>query len=217
MKRRDFSLAAASAGLAPFVASTAAHAQAAAFKAGTDYIALRKPAPVDAPAGKVEVVEFFSYNCPHCAEFEPQLEAWIKKLPPHVAFRRIPVAFVGNDVESKQRLYYTLEAMGKVDEFQNKIFQAIHKQRQPLFGDAAILDWATKQPGLDGQKFAEMYKSFTVSGKVKRATQLQNDYQVGGVPALGVAGRYYIDGELSRSMDRALQITDYLIGEARKG
>jgi len=216
MKRRDFSLAAASVGLAPFVASTAAHAQAS-FKAGTDYIALRKPAPVDAPAGKVEVVEFFSYNCPHCAEFEPQLEAWIKKLPPHVAFKRIPVAFVGNDVESKQRLYYTLEALGKVDEFQNKIFQLIHKQRQPLFGDAAILDWAGKQPGIDGAKFAEMYKSFTVSGKVKRATQLQNDYQVGGVPALGVAGRYYVDGETARSMDRALQITDFLIGEARKG
>jgi len=216
MKRRDFSLAAASVGLSPFVAGTVAHAQSA-FKAGTDYIQLRKPAPVDAPAGKVEVVEFFSYNCPHCAEFEPQLEAWIKKLPPTVAFRRIPVPFVGNDVEAKQRLYYTLEAMGKVDEFQNKIFVAIHKQRQPIMGDAAILEWAGKQPGIDGAKFAEMYKSFTISGKAKRATQLTNDYQVGGVPALGVAGRFYVDGELARSMDRALQITDYLIGEARKG
>ena len=215
MKRRDFSLAAATVGLAPFVASTAAQAQGA-FKAGTDYVALKKPAPVDAPAGKVEVLEFFSYNCPHCAQFEPTLEAWVKKLPAHVAFRRVPVPFVGNDVESKQRLYYTLEALGKVDEFQMPLFNAIHKQRQPIFGDAAVLDWAGKQPGLDGQKFAEMYKSFTVSGKVKRAAQLTNDYQVGGVPALGVAGRYYVDGELARSLDRALQITEYLIGEARK-
>lgn len=213
MKRRDFSLAAASVGIAPFVASTAAQAQGA-FKAGTDYVQLKKPAPVDAPAGKVEVLEFFSYNCPHCAEFEPRLEAWIKKLPANVAFRRVPVPFVGNDVESKQRLYYTLEALGKVDEFQNKIFTAIHKQRQPIMGDAAILDWASKQPGLE--KFAEMYKSFTVSGKIKRATQLTNDYQVGGVPALGVAGRYYVDGELARSLDRALQITEYLIGQAPK-
>lgn len=215
MKRRDFSLAAATAGIAPFIASTGAHAQGA-FKAGTDYIQLKKPAPVDAPAGKVEVVEFFSYNCPHCAEFEPRLEAWIKKLPPNVAFRRVPVPFVGNDVESKQRLYYTLEALGKVDEFQNKIFLAIHKDRQPIMGDAAILEWAGKQPGLDGQKFAEMYKSFSVSGKTKRATQLTNDYQVGGVPALGVAGRYYVDGELARSLDRALQITEYLVGQAPK-
>ena len=215
MKRRDFSLAAASVGIASFVGSTAAQAQGG-FKAGTDYVQLKKPAPVDAPAGKVEVVEFFSYNCPHCAEFEPRLEAWIKKLPANVAFRRVPVPFVGNDVESKQRLYYTLEALGKVDEFQNKIFTAIHKERQPIMGDAAILQWAGKQPGLDAQKFAEMYKSFTVSGKIKRATQLTNDYQVGGVPALGVAGRYYVDGELARSLDRALQITDYLIGQAPK-
>lgn len=215
MKRRDFSLAAATVGVAPFIASTGAHAQGA-FKAGTDYIQLKKPAPVDAPAGKVEVLEFFSYNCPHCAEFEPRLEAWLKKLPANASFRRVPVPFVGNDVESKQRLYYTLEAMGKVDEFQDRIFVAIHKQRQPIMGDAAILDWASKQPGLDGQKFAEMYKSFTVSGKIKRATQLTNDYQVGGVPALGVAGRYYVDGELARSLDRALQITEYLIGQAAK-
>jgi thiol:disulfide interchange protein DsbA len=215
MKRRDFSLAAATVGVAPFIAGTGAQAQGA-FKAGTDYIQLKKPAPVDAPAGKVEVLEFFSYNCPHCAEFEPRLEAWIKKLPANVAFRRVPVPFVGNDVESKQRLYYALEAMGKVDEFQDKIFVAIHKQRQPIMGDAAILEWAGKQPGLDAQKFAEMYKSFTVSGKIKRATQLTNDYQVGGVPALGVAGRYYVDGELARNLDRALQITEYLISQAAK-
>ena len=214
MKRRDFSLAAASVvGIAPFVASTSVQAQEA-FKAGTDYVQLKKPAPVDAPAGKVEVIEFFSYNCPHCAEFEPRLEAWVKKLPANVAFRRVPVPFVGSDVESKQRLYYALEALGKVDEFQNKIFTAIHKQRQPIIGDAAILDWASKQPGLE--KFPEMFKSFTVSGKIKRATQLTNDYQVGGVPALGVAGRYYVDGELARSLDRALQITDYLIAQAPK-
>ena len=168
MKRRDFSLAAASLGLLPLAAPS--HAQQPPLKAGTDYIVLGKPAPVDAPAGKVEVIEFFSYNCPHCAAFEPQLEAWVKKLPPHVAFRRVPVPFVGNDTEAKQRLYYTLEAMGKVDEFQPKVFDAIHKQRQPIIGDAAILAWVEKQPGLDAKKFAELFKSFSVVGKAKRAT-----------------------------------------------
>lgn len=213
MQRRDFSLAAASLGLLPLVS----HAQQRQPKAGTDYIVLGKPAPVDTPAGKVEVVEFFSYNCPHCAAFEPQLEAWVKKLPPNVVFKRIPVPFVGNDTEAKQRLYYTLEAMGKVDEFQLAIFDAIHKQRQPLFGDAAILAWAEKQPGLDAKKFAELYKSFSVVGKAKRAAQLTNDYRVAGVPALGVAGRWYVDGDTAGSLDRALQVVDYLIAEARKG
>ncbi|MDM0039641.1 thiol:disulfide interchange protein DsbA/DsbL [Variovorax sp. J22G21] len=215
MKRRDFSLAATSLGLLPLASPS--HAQARMFTAGKDFVQLGKPAPVDSPAGKIEVVEFFSYNCPHCAAFEPRLETWIKTLPAQVVFKRVPVAFVGNDVETKQRLYYTLEAMGKVDEHQLKLFQAIHSQRQPLFGDAAILAWSEKQPGLDAKKFAELFKSFSVSGKVKRATQLQNDYQVGGVPALGVAGRWYVDGELAGNLDRALQITDYLISEARKG
>jgi len=215
MNRRDFSLAATSLGLLPLASPS--HAQAPMFAAGKDYIKLGKPAPVDSPAGKVEVVEFFSYNCPHCASFEPDLEAWVKKLPPQVAFRRVPVGFVGNDVESKQRMYYALEAMGKVDAMQLKVFDAIHKQRQPVVGDDAILAWVAKQPELDSKKFAEMFKSFSVSGKVKRATQLQNEYQVGGVPAFGVAGRWYVDGELARSMERALQITDYLIVEARKG
>lgn len=215
MKRRDFSLAAASLGLLPLVAPS--YAQQQPPKAGKDYIVLGKPAPVDTPAGKVEVIEFFSYNCPHCAAFEPQLEAWAKKLPPHVAFKRVPVPFVGNDTEAKQRLYYTLEAMGKVDEFQPILFDAIHKQRQPIMGDAAILAWAEKQPGLDAKKFAELFKSFSVVGKAKRASQLTSDFQVAGVPAFGVAGRWYVDGETAGSMERALQVVDSLVAEARKG
>lgn len=216
MKRRDFSLtAAASLGLVS-LAGVPAQAQTAAPKAGTEYLVLGKRAPVDAPAGKVEVVEFFSYNCPHCAAFEPVLETWVKRLPADVVFKRIPVPFVGNDTEPKQRLYYALEAMGKVDEFQMKLFQAIHQQRQPLFGDAAILAWFEKQPGFDAKKFADLYKSFSVAGKAKRATQLTADYQVAGVPALGVAGRWYIDGDTAGSLDRALEVTNVLIAEARK-
>lgn len=215
MNRREFSIATAAAvTLAPLAGNAFGQGN---FAAGKDYMVLGKPAPVDAADGKVEVVEFFSYNCPHCAAFEPQLEAWVKKLPATVAFHRVPVPFVGNDVESKQRLYYTLESMGKVDEFQMKIFQAIHQERQSLFGDEAILAWADKQPGLDGKKFADIYKSFTIMGKAKRATQLTDAYKVGGVPALGVAGRWYVDGETAGSLARALQVVDSLIAQARKG
>ncbi|MFT4266991.1 MAG: thiol:disulfide interchange protein DsbA/DsbL [Xenophilus sp.] len=211
MNRRDFSTVAAAAALMPLAG--AVHAQGA-FAAGKDYVALGKPVPVDAPAGKVEVVEFFSYNCPHCAAFEPQLEAWVKTLPAGAAFRRIPVPFVGNDFEAKQKFFYTLEALGKVDEFQLKIFQAIHQERQRLFGDEAILAWAGKQPGLDAGKFADTYKSFTVAGKARRATQMTDAYKVAGVPALGVAGRWYVDGELAGSLSRALQVAGALIGQA---
>ena len=214
MKRRNFSLAATSLGLLP-LASSPALAQSGAFRAGTDFVVLGKRVPVEAPAGKVEVIEFFWYNCPHCNAFEPQLEAWVAKLPSHVAFRRVPVAFQAS-FEPQQRLYYALEAMGKVDEYQPKVFRAIHQQRQKLTTDDEILAWVDAN-GLDKAKFTEQFKSFTVASKIRQAKQLQDAYQVAGVPAIGVAGRWYVDGDLARSMDRALQVTDFLVGDARKG
>jgi thiol:disulfide interchange protein DsbA len=215
MNRRNFSLTAAAFGLLP-LATSQAQAQGVAPKAGTEYLVLKSPQPSDVPAGKVEVMEFFSYNCPHCAAFEPTLDNWAKSLPANVVFRRVPVPFVGNDTEAKARLYYTLDAMGKVDEFQPKIFEAIHKQRINMTGDAGILAWVEKQPGLDSKKFNELFKSFSVVGKAKRAAQLTNDYQVAGVPALAVAGRYYVDGDTAGSMDRALKVVDYLVAQAPK-
>jgi len=215
MKRRDFSLAATSLGLLSLAANPA-RAQALAPKAGSQYLVLDKRVPVDAPAGKIEVVEFFSYNCPHCNDFEPALEAWVKTAPKDVSFRRIPVPFVGNDVEAKQRLYYALEAMGKVDEFQPKVFNAIHKQRQNVNGDANIIAWAAAN-GLDGAKFKEVFTSFGVASKAKRASQMTDAYKVAGVPAMAVAGRWYVDGETAGNMTNVLQVVTYLIGEAKKG
>lgn len=212
IQRRDFSLAAGSLALLPLVSP--AHAQQViAPKAGADYAVLGKRVPVDAPADKVEVIEFFWYSCPHCNSFEPQLESWIRKLPAHVAFRRVPVAFQAS-FQPQQRLYYALEAMGKVDEYQRKVFAAIHQQRQRLATDDQIIDWAAAN-GLDKAKFTEQYKSFSVATKIQRAKQLQDAYEVAGVPSIGIAGRWYVDGELARSMERALQVTDYLVGQAR--
>ncbi|PIF76334.1 thiol:disulfide interchange protein DsbA [Variovorax sp. 54] len=214
MKRRDFSLAATSIGLLS-LAAVPAHAQRAP-KAGTDFLVLDKRVPVDAAAGKVEVVEFFSYNCPHCNDFEPSLEAWVKAAPKEVAFRRIPVPFVGNDVEAKQRLYFTLEAMGKLEEYHSKVFAAIHAQRQNLNGEANIQAWA-ERAGLDGAKFKETFASFGVASKARRAAQQTEAYKVAGVPALAVAGRWYVDGETAGSMAKVLQVATFLIGEAKKG
>ncbi|MDR3452151.1 MAG: thiol:disulfide interchange protein DsbA/DsbL [Rhodoferax sp.] len=214
MKRREFSLAAASALAASTLAVPAARAQGQKFVAGTDYLVLDKRAMVETPPGKVEVIEFFWYSCPHCNAFEPALDSWVSRLPKNVNMRRVPVAFNASFVP-EQRLYYALEAMGKLDELHVKVFYAIHVEHQPLNREDGILAWVQKQ-GLDKAKFVEAYNSFSVATKVRRATQLQDDYKVSGVPALGVAGRFYIDGELAHSMERALQITDYLIGESRK-
>jgi len=130
-----------------------------------------------------------------------------------VVLKRTPIAF-RPDFEPQQRLYYVLEGMGKVDELHKKVFYAIHIEKQPLNTADSIAAWAEKQ-GLNKAKFVEMYNSFSVSTKARKATQLQNAFQVDGVPALGIAGRYYTSGSMAKTMDRALQVADYLVGLSR--
>ena len=214
MQRRDFSLTLGSlaAGALAFTASPV-FAQGAAPRAGVDYVQLGKPAPTEAPAGKIEVVEFFWYNCPHCNAFEPTLATWAKALPKDVAFRRVPIAF-REDFAPQQKLYYALEAMGLVEKMHARVFAAIHDEKQVLTTGDAIINWIAKQ-GIDKAKFTEQFNSFSATTKANRARQTQDAYQIEGVPALGVAGRFYTDGALAKSMDRALSITDFLVAQSR--
>lgn len=210
MKRREFSLAAAGLAALPVVV----RAQAKPPEEGRDYRALGKQVAVEAPQGKVEVVDFFWYSCPHCNAFEPSLRAWSQRLPADVTLRRVPAAF-RDDMVPQQRLFYTLEALGKVDELHGKVFDAIHKEGVPLTRQQPMADWMAKQ-GVDPQKFIDVYNSFAVSAKARHAVEVQDMYGVEGVPAMGVAGRYYTDGTLAMSNPRMLQVVNYLIGEARK-
>lgn len=212
MNRREFSAGAACLmGAAALGLPGLAWAQA---EEGKDYRKLERQVPVDAPAGKIEVIEFFWYSCPHCNAFEPMLVEWIKKQPADVVVRRIPVAF-RDDAVPQQRLFYTLDAMGKLDALHQKVFDAIHKDKQPTDRQDAILQFAQKN-GLDPAKFQEVYTSMAVSNRARRATQLMDAYGVEGVPALGVAGRYYTDSTLAGGMPRALRVAEHLIAEARK-
>lgn len=215
MKRRNFSVL-SGAGLAAVVALPGSVlAQTKPPVAGTDYLVLDKPAPVEAARGKIEVVEFFWYSCPHCNAFEPALNAWAKALPKDVALRRVPVAF-RDDFVPQQRLYYALEALGLLAKLHAQVFAAIHVDKLKLASAAEIADWAAKQ-GVDRAKFTEQYNSFSASTKATRGTQLQNTYKVEGVPALGVAGRFYIDSTLAQGMERALKVADFLTAEVRSG
>lgn len=189
-------------------------AQARVPSAGADFLVLNRPVPVDAPADKIEVIEFFGYYCPHCNAFEPVLSAWVQQLPNDVVFKRVPVAF-SSGAAPQQRLYYALENMGLVEQLHARVFTAIHGERQNLNQGAAIADWVARQ-GVDRASFTEQFDSFSVSSKAARARQLQTAYQVEGVPALGIAGRYYTDGALARSMDRVLQVVDYLTDQVRR-
>ena len=209
ISRRQLSLALA----APLALGAAPSWAQQAFRPGKDYLPLERPVASDVGPGKVELIEFFWYSCPHCNAFEPSFAQWVKAAPKEVVVRRVPVAF-RDDFAPQQRLYYTLEALGWVEALHAKVFHAVHVERLGLNTDALIQAWIDKQ-GVDGKKFAETYKSFGVAGKVKRAVQLQNDYRVEGVPSLGSAGRYYTDGTLAGSMERALKVAESLIARSR--
>ncbi len=214
MQRRDFSLTLGSLAASTLVLNPSfALAQGNTPRAGVDYAQLSKPVPTEAPAGKIEVIEFFWYNCPHCSAFEPALAAWARALPKDVAFRRMPIAF-REDFAPQQKLFYALEAMGLVDKMHARVFAAIHDEKQNLTSTEAIINWMVKQ-GIDKAKFTEQFNSFSVNTKASRARQIQDAYQIEGVPALGVAGRFYTDGAMAKSMDRALSIVDFLVAQSR--
>ena len=215
MQRREFSITAAALATTATSVTPVVFAQGKPPQEGTDFLVLDKLAPTEAGAGKIEVVEFFWYSCPHCNRFEPQLQEWVKKMPKDVVLRRAPVAF-RPDFEPQQRLYFVLEALGKVEELHSKVFNAIHVERQLLNTAELVAAWAEKQ-GINKAKFTEAYNSFPVATKSRKTTLLQDSYKVDGVPSLGVAGKYYTSGTVAQTMERALVVTDYLIGLARKG
>ncbi|AMP07668.1 thiol:disulfide interchange protein DsbA/DsbL [Collimonas pratensis] len=198
--------------------------------AGTDYKVLDNPQPTDSGLGKkVEVTEFFGYFCPHCNALEPTLEDWVAKQGDKISFKRVPVDFgdpsaAKSPYISQKKLYYTLEAMGKLPEMHKKVFNAIHVQRQNLNNDDAVADFAAKS-GLDKAKFVSIYNSFAVQTKVTRATQLQNAYKVDGVPMLVVDGRFVTSPSIVGAVPGAgdteaalfkttLQVMDSLVAKA---
>jgi thiol:disulfide interchange protein DsbA len=183
---------------------------------GRDFVRLDKPLPVT--PGKIEVVEFFGYWCPHCSAFEPVLDAWARKLPAaQVSFRRIPVAFNGAQ-EPIQRLYFALEALNLVTSLHTKVFAAIHMQRslQPAPKESDIAAWLKAQ-GADADKVVDAMKSFAVATKVRQARPLADGYGLDGVPTLGVHGRWRTSPSMAGSHERALAVVDALIGQVRKG
>lgn len=215
MNRRDFSIQTLSGlGLA-LAAPSWAVAQGAPVE-GTNYVKLSQRAPTSAPAGKIEVVEFFWYGCPHCNHFEPYLAAWLAKLPADVAFRRVPVAFRENPFGIHQRLYFAVEAMGLTSTLHAKIFHAIHEDQLKLDKPELIQDFVAKQ-GVDAAKFMAIMESFGVKTKSLQARTLAEAYKIDGVPALGIAGQYFTNVGLNGSEKNTLATVDFLVNKARQG
>ena len=211
--RRDLLIGLCYASLAP----RAARAQGpAAPEAGVDYMVLDNPQPSES-GDKIEVVEFFQYSCPHCFAFTPDLEAWRKRLAPDVAYVRIPVAFDASRQPHSQ-IYYALQAMGRLDDMHDKVFNAIHLGHQHLLDPGEIADFMA-QNGIKRDQWLETYNSFTVVSRANRALQVWQGYKVDGTPALGIDGRYLTAPSMVRSHTRAgcIAVADALIDKARRG
>jgi thiol:disulfide interchange protein DsbA len=225
MKRRHFTaqvLGSATAAAFGLAAAPTARAQAK-FVEGTHYVRLAQPLAVPGD-GKIDVIEFFWYGCPHCNIFEPVLGDWVKQLPADVAFRHAHVAFRAQ-VKLHQRLFYALEAMGKEKELRAAIFAAMHREGKPLDSVKSMNALLTPL-GIDAAKFEQAYNSFGVQTKCQQAEKLSEAYRIDGVPAIGIAGRFWTSPAVAsagqrvseiESGQRALAVTDFLIQRLRSG
>ncbi|WP_042299350.1 thiol:disulfide interchange protein DsbA/DsbL [Paraburkholderia kururiensis] len=195
------------------IVAVGAQASPAAPVAGTDYSVLKTPQPVDVPAGKIEVTEFFWYGCPHCNEFEPYLEAWVKKQGPDVVFKRVPVAF-RDDFLPHSKLYHALDALGVEPQLTPKVFNEIHVNRDYLLKPEDQAKFLAKN-GVDPKKFMDAYNSFSTQSALQRDKKMIEDYNIDGVPTLAVQGKYETGPAMTNSLPGTLQVLDYLIGQIR--
>lgn len=179
-----------------------------------------KPIPPQATSGdKIEVIEFFSYACPHCATLEGPMSQWLKRKPADVEFKRVPAVFNPTWAEFA-RVYYTLEALGVADKLHHEVFAAVHNQKLRLNEPKVLADWAATK-GLDKQKVTDTFNSFTVQSLAKRAADLTHRYSVEFTPSVVVAGRYITGPSMTspgREVDfpRFFQVLDQMIASQRK-
>ncbi|GHU08757.1 hypothetical protein FACS1894158_18180 [Betaproteobacteria bacterium] len=177
--------------------------------AGRDYTVIEPAQSTDDP-GRIEVVEFFSYACPHCNDLNPLIMQWAGKLPRDVVFKRVPVSF-NPFYGLMAKLFYTLDTTGDQARLDAVLFDAIHQKGLKLVDDKSITEWAVSQ-GVDARRFSEVWNSFSVDSKVKRANQMARGHQIQGVPAIAVDGRYLVGG---KSLQELLASTERVIEKRR--
>ena len=215
MDRRRFSLNVAGVAGALALAGTGLRARAQdAPVEGRDFQALTKPVSVPAD-GKLEVIEFFWYACPHCFAFEPLLERWLERLPADVRFRRVPVGFDARK-QVHQRIYYTWEALGLVDQMHVKTFTRFHVQKKPVDTLEDLLLFA-KESGIDPAKVDAAWHSFSTEAKCKEANRLTDAYDIQRMPEMAIAGRFVAVAQPEQGPASVLVTTDMLLDRVRHG
>ena len=179
---------------------------------GKQFVRIKNPLPVE-KGKKIEVMEFFSYGCPHCADLEPEMQKWVKTIPADVAFVRVPVMFQDRWV-ILAKVYYTLDALGEEKKLTPDVFTAIHKQGTNLASDKVFFDWAASK-GLDRKKVEDMYNSFAISSKINKAKSEAQQYNVQSVPMIVVDGKFVTATDKVGSHAALPPAIDALVAKAR--
>lgn len=213
--KRSISLWLAAFGLSFLACILPAQAQSQAQRpvAGTHYVTIDPPLATDNP-DKIEVVEFFSYGCPHCFDLSASLNRWVAKLPADVTFYRVPVGFNQPYYQLMARFYYALEALGELERLDKAAFEAIHMKGLKLVDEKSLADWVASQ-GVDAKKFHDAFNAFGVVSKTRRADQMTQAAGVPGVPALVVDGRYRVLTKGIKEPHELLTRTDLVIEKRR--
>lgn len=180
---------------------------------GKDYTILTNPQPTQ-DSNTIEVLEFFWYGCPHCNSLHPHLKTWLIHLPSDVSFRYVPAILRANWV-SAAKIFYTIEAIGITDTLHDKVYDAIHRNKIDLNNESVLLDWIEKQ-GIDRKRFEDTYHSFAVQNQVARSTQMTRQYQLTGVPALVINGKYLTSGRMGGTPQDTITTLELLIEKARE-
>jgi protein dithiol oxidoreductase (disulfide-forming) len=178
---------------------------------GQDYQLLTPSLPPASP-GKVEVIEFFSYGCPHCYALQSHIVKWAAELPTNVSFVRVPVSFGRREWGQLSRAYYALEATGDLKRLDDALFEGIHKEQKRLFDEDSLAAWAAEH-GVEAAKFRAAFESPGVSAQAMRAEQLSREYKVNSIPHLIVDGKYIVLGKTHEEM---LKIARQLVDKSAK-
>ena len=177
------------------------------YEEGKHYKRVDQPRVID--SDKVEVLEFFWYGCPHCYSFEPKLSEWKKSKPDNVEFVRVPATFQPLWV-LHARAYYALQLLGDGENIHLKFFSEIHNKKNYMKTFDALTVFV-QEHGVERSEFIDAMNSFTVETNVRKATKLVTDYNLNGVPAVAVNGKYLISASMAGSYDNMIKIMNYLI------
>ncbi len=195
------------------VTMTTAQAQLApqveAFKAGQHYTII-SPAQPTANPEMIEVVEVFSYMCPHCKSFQPFIDGWLETISDDIDFRRQPVVFGRPQWAPLARAYYTIDALGMAEEAHGAIFDALHDQRKNLATDEAMAEFLTEH-GISEEDYLKTAQSFAIETKLKRGISMTKGYGITGTPSVVVNGKYLTTASMAGSAQRAIEVVNYLI------